>query len=207
VSSRQRNGVRRASDRAKRTSLMVFSEGEKTEPIYLTHWYRLYRDKVIVKIAEHAETSPFELVERAAAQRDYDLREERRGRGDAFNQYWCIFDVDEHPKIPEALQLAESRSVNVALSGPNIELWFLIHFESRTAYIDRFEAKRRAYALLSCGKALSIQALELLTERFPAAKDRAQSLERKHLGDGSLPPWNPTSNVWRLIDVIREQTS
>ena len=183
---------------------MVFSEGEKTEPIYLTHWHRLYRDRVIVKIAKHEETTPFELVERAATQRDDDLREERRGRGDAFHQYWCIFDVDEHPKIPEALQLAESKSVNVALSGPNIELWFLIHFDSQTAYIDRSEAKKKAYALLDGGKALSTQALELLTERFPVAKDRAQSLERKHLGDGSPRPWNPSSDVWRLIDVMRE---
>lgn len=116
---------------------MVFAEGEKTEPIYLTHWYRLHRDRVIVTIAPHEETSPFELVERAVAQRSSDLREERRRRGDAYTHYWCIFDVDEHPKIPEALQLAQSNSINVALSGPNIELWFLIHFEQQNAYIER----------------------------------------------------------------------
>lgn len=182
---------------------MVFSEGEKTEPIYLTHWYRIFRDRVIVKVAKHQETTPYELVERAAAQRSSDLLDQRRGRGDAFHQYWCIFDVDEHPKIPEALQLAESNSVNVALSGPNIELWFLIHFESQTAYIYRDEAKRRAYSYLGCQKALSPGALKLLTDRYPIAKGRAQDLDRKHLGDGSAQPWNPSSEVWQLIDVIR----
>jgi hypothetical protein len=182
---------------------MVFAEGAKTEPIYLTHWYRAYRDRVIVKIAKHEETSPFELVERAVAQRSSDLREERRGRGDAFEEYWCIFDVDEHPKIPEALQLAQSNSINVALSGPNIELWFLVHFEAQTAYIRRDETKRRAYALLDSAEALSLRALGLLTERYSTAKDRAQSLDRKHEGDGTAKPWNPSSDVWKLIDAIR----
>jgi len=182
---------------------MVFAEGEKTEPIYLTHWRRIYRERVIVTMAKHEETTPYELVERAVAQRTSDLREERRGRGDAFNQYWCIFDVDEHPRIPEALQLAGSNSVNIALSGPSIELWFLIHFEAQTGYIDRDEARKRAYAFLGCEKALSPHALKLLTERFLAAKNRAQELDVKHIGDGSPRPWNPSSDVWKLIDAIR----
>jgi hypothetical protein len=182
---------------------MVFAEGEKTEPIYLTHWHRAYRDRVIVKIAKHEETTPHELVERATAQRTNDLREEKRGRGDAFHQYWCVFDEDEHPKIPEALQLAEANSINIALSVPNIELWFLIHFDSQTAYIGRDEARRRAYAFLGCQKTLSQQALDLLADKYPIAKDRAQDLERKHIGDGTARPWNPSSDVWKLIDVIK----
>jgi hypothetical protein len=184
---------------------LVFAEGEKTEPIYLTHWHRLYRDKVIVRIAKHEETTPYELVERAVAQRNFDLREEKRGRGDAFHQYWCIFDVDEHPKIPEALRLAQSNSVSIALSGPNIELWFLIHFEAQTAYIDRREAMKRSYALLDCEKALSPQALQLLTDRFPIARESAQALDRKHRDDNSPRPWNPSSDVWKLIEVIRAE--
>lgn len=203
MNSSQRGWVRRASDKAKRTSIMVFSEGEKTEPIYLNHWYRIYRDRVIVKIAEHKSTTPFELVARAAAQRERDVLEEKRGRGDAFDQYWCIFDVDEHPKIREAFQLAASNAVNIALSVPNIELWFLVHFDLQTAYIERREARRRAYEWLGCEKGLSLKALNMLTEKFPVAMDRARSLERKHRGDGSPRPWNPSSNVWRLIEVIR----
>lgn len=182
---------------------MVFAEGEKTEPIYLTHWYRLHRDRVIVRIAQHEGTSPFELVEHAVAQRSSDLREERRGRGDAFTHYWCVFDVDEHPKIPDALQLAQSNSINIALSGPNIELWFLIHFEPQTAYIERSETKRKVSRILGCDEALSMHALDLLTARYSVARGRAQDLERKHEGDGTAKPWNPSSDVWKLVDVIR----
>jgi hypothetical protein len=184
---------------------MIFAEGEKTEPIYITHWYRAHREKVIVQIAKHEGTSPYELVERAVAQRAVDLHEQRRGRGDAYDQYWCVFDVDQHPRIPDALQLAESNSINVALSGPNIELWFLIHFEAQTAYIERDEARRKAYTILGCSKALSQQALDLLMQKYSVAKDHAQILERKHQGDSSAKPWNPSSDVWKLVDVIRDE--
>jgi hypothetical protein len=44
---------------------MVFSEGKKTESIYVTNWHRLYRDRAIVSIATHEHTTPFELAESA----------------------------------------------------------------------------------------------------------------------------------------------
>jgi hypothetical protein len=199
------NVPRRVSTKARRPQLLIFSEGSKTESIYLTHWHRVYRESIIVHIADHKETSPYQIVERAVRRRADDLYEERHGRGSAYDEYWCIFDVDEHPRIPEALQLAESNSINIALSGPNIELWFLIHFQPQRAWIHRDDSKTRAYQFLGCGKALSLPALAMLTDdgRYLTARERAQSLEAMHQGDGSLPPWNPSSDVWKLIDAIR----
>jgi hypothetical protein len=191
-----------SSSQASRIQLRVFAEGKKTEDIYLTNWSRFYRDRVIVSIAKHEHTTPFELTETAVAERRNDLREARRGRGSAFHQYWCIFDVDEHPKIPEALELAASNTINIAISSPCIELWFLIHFENQTAYLHRRDAQRRSEQLLGCSKSLSPAALDLLVEKFDIAKTRARSLQVKHNGDRTPQPWNPYSNVWALVDEI-----
>ncbi len=207
MTSRSRAGSRRSSNQADRLQLRIFSEGRKTESIYLTNWHRLYRDRVIVSIAPHEHTSPFELAESAAAERRSDLREASRGRGAAFHQYWCIFDVDEHPKVPEALDLARANSINIALSSPCLELWFLIHFDDQTAYLDRKEAQRRSKAILGCDKVLSQTALDLLVVNYATAKSRARALEQKHIGDGSSQPWNPNSDVWRLIDVIKRDSA
>ena len=38
------------------------------------------------------------------------------------------------------------------------------------------------------------------------AKSRAQALAMKHEGEGSRKPWNPHSNVWKLVDVIMTGT-
>jgi len=182
---------------------MIFCEGEQTEPVYLTHWYRLYRERVIVRIADHRETSPMELVRAAIDQRAWDEREASRGRGDAFDEYWCVFDVDAHPNLRQALELAAARSINVALSNPCIELWFIIHFDARTAYLDRETAQRRSRQLLGFDKTPTLNSLERLIENYEVAKRRAQALDRKHAGDGSPPRSNPSSDVWRTVDAIR----
>jgi len=128
---------------ASRRQLLVFAEGKKTEDLYLTNWRRLFRDRVIVKIAPHEHTTPFELAADAVAQRRLDLREAKRGRGAAYDEYWCVFDVDDHPKIPEALELARANNISVAMSSPCIELWFLIHFV-RPNWISRSERGTRS---------------------------------------------------------------
>jgi RloB-like protein len=203
MTSRSRGGSRRPSNQAERLQLRVFCEGQKTESVYLTNWHRLNRSHVIISIAAHEHTTPFELAESAASQRRSDLREARRGRGSAFSQYWCVFDVDEHPKVAEALELARANAINVALSSPCLELWFLIHFENRTAYLDRREAQKRSKAALGCGKSLTPTALDLLVTNYDTAKARAQALEVKHVGDEASLPWNPYSDMWKLIDTIK----
>jgi hypothetical protein len=203
VTSRRSTWQRRASSDAKRPQLLVFAEGDQTEPIYLTHWYRLFRERIIIKVAPHLHTAPLQLVQAAIAQRSIDLREARRRRGDAYDGYWCIFDVDVHPRVPEALRLAAENGICVALSNPCIELWFILHFQSQTAYLNRDEAQRRSRDLLGAGKVLTPKALELLVEGYEAAKGRAQNLDRKHEGDGSPPHSNPSSSVWSIIDIIR----
>lgn len=185
-----------------RPQLMVFSEGMKTESIYLTNWYRLYRDQVILVLAPHKHTTPLQLTQAARDQRAADMKEAKRGRGPAFNQYWCVFDVDEHPKIPEALDLARANNIHVALSSPCLELWFVLHFANQTAFLDRKEAQRISKTLLGCEKVLTQAALDLLVENYETAKTNAQSLEQKHIGDNSPAPWNPHSDVWKLIDSI-----
>jgi hypothetical protein len=183
---------------------MVFAEGAETEPVYFTNWYRLHRDRVIVKVAPHrGTTTPMELVKRAISQRDQDIRDARRGLGDAYNEYWCVFDVDVHPRLREALELAVSEDIKIALSNPCIELWLILHFENQTAHLERDDAQREAQKLLCCGKTPTPSALKLLVKKYNDAKGRARELDRKHEEDASPPNSNPSSGVWRLVDAIR----
>jgi RloB-like protein len=189
---------------ASRIQLKIHAEGEKTESQYLTRWNRLYRENAIISIATHEHTTPFELVKSAAAQRRQDLR--NAGTGSEFDQYWCIFDVDEHPKLPEALNMAQANNIKIALSSPCLELWFLLHFGNQTASIERHPAQKRSEHYLKCSKDLTEAALDLLVENFATAKSRAQALAMKHDADGSRRPWNPHSEVWKLVDVIMTGT-
>jgi hypothetical protein len=114
-----------------------------------------------------------------------------------------VFDIDEHPNVAQAVALARDNDIQLAISNPCLELWFILHFEDQTAWIDRKVAQDRSQDLLSCGKVLTPEAFGLLRERHDAAAARAQALDEKHRLDGSPPGENPSSSVWRLIEAIR----
>jgi RloB-like protein len=143
------------------------------------------------------------LVQEAAARRAADLQAARRGRGDAYTEYWCVFDIDEHPYVARALELATASGISVSVTNPCIELWFLLHFQEQNAAIDRHDAQRRASDYLSSGKTPTSAALAALARHYEEARRRAQALDRKHDLDGSPPRSNSSSEVWRLIERIR----
>ncbi len=192
---------RTVAARPARRELLVFTEGAVTEETYLKYWHRRFRGSVNVEIHEFHGT-PAALVKRAAETKAANERAERKGRGRAHDEVWCVFDVDEHPHLQEAIALAAVRDISLAVSNPCIELWFLLHFVDHTAYIDRHTAQTQAKTHLDCGKDLDQAAQELLATRFPVAKTRAVLLDLKHDGDGTDPPGNPTSSVWRIIEAI-----
>jgi hypothetical protein len=51
---------------------------------------------------------------------------------------------------------------------------------------------------------LSGAAVDTLVDRYEMAKARAIRLDAKHEADGSPPGSNPSSGMWRLVDMIRQ---
>ena len=78
-----------------------------------------------------------------------------------------------------------------------------MRFRSHTAYIESEEAEDKAKEILKCGKTISLAALSRLVQGYEKAKKNALALDRKHEGDGSPRRSNPSSEFWRLIDLIR----
>jgi hypothetical protein len=185
--------------------LLVFVEGEVTEEQYFNYYQREHRETVHVEIHRFRGT-PFSLVKKAVAEKKRNEREARRGRGRAHDEVWCVFDVDEHPDLKQAVSLASDHDIRLAISNPCIELWFLLHFQSQTAFIHRHDAQRAAKAHTGCDKALSQDALERLDSGYEIAKQRAQELDQKHRGDQTpLPDNNPSSGLWQVVDSMSEQ--
>lgn len=187
---------------AVRKDVLVFVEGDRTEEDYLVYWHRLHRSSVNVHI-DPFRGAPRQLIDEAAREKRKGDREARRGKGRAFDEVWCMFDVDEHPLLNEVGIKAVDNEINLAVSSPCLELWFILHFQEQSAHIERRHAQKCASELLGCGKALTHDALAGLEHRYDEARDRARQLDRKHSGDGS-PAWsNPSSGAWRLVDTIR----
>lgn len=181
--------------------LLVFVEGEKTERLYLTAMIRRSETRVRVKI-EREPGTPLQLVTRALERKEADAVLERRRRGRAYDEYWCVFDRDAHPSFAQAGRLAASGGIELAISNPCIELWFILHFRDHTAYLESHEACREAQTLLSCGKVLTEPAKDALFEARGIAARRAQNLDRQHARNLQPPGHNPSSSVRNLIAKI-----
>lgn len=193
---------RRVTANAVRRELLVFVEGKVTEEEYLNHYHRRHRREVRVHI-DAFRGVPISLVRRAIEAKKKSEKDARRRRGRAYDEVWCVFDVDRHSALNEAVSLAREHEINVAVSNPCIELWFLLHFSNQTAYIERHDAQTAAKAHTKCRKSLSPEALADLDEKYEEAKARAIFLDEKHHGDERpFPKNNPSSGMWRIIDSL-----
>jgi len=194
--------TRRVTGKGARRALLVFAEGKVTEKGYIKHLQQANRRKVTVEVHEFNGV-PMSLVRKAIATKKANAKAQGRREGDAHDEVWCVFDVDEHPELKQAVNLAREHGIEVAVSNPCIELWFLLHFEDQTGYLDRDDAQRDAEAHTRCEKTLDKAALDSLDARYETAKDRARKLEKKHTGDEThFPDDNPSSGVWRIVDSI-----
>lgn len=184
-----------------RNRIVVFTEGEKTEVSYLEYWTRLNRGAINVHISRRHGV-PWSLVKWAAERRRAEGGHARPGRWSA--EYWCVFDVNSHSRIPDCVEMARANDINLAVSNLCIELWFILHFKDQDAHLERHDAQRHSRLLLEWDKkALPGEVLEKLATRYDDARVRAQRLDTKHHGDGRRPRSNPSSDIWKLVDRIR----
>ena len=133
------------------------------------------------------------------------LKNRRPRRADPdFDEIWCVFDTDQHPNLAQAINEAGQSGIEVAVSNPCFELWFVLHVQDQTGHIDRHDVQRLSNELrLSDGKKIRDTARNTLVEAFETAKQRAQALDERHAGNGSPPRENPSTDVWRLVDRLR----
>jgi hypothetical protein len=185
---------------AGRRQIVVFSEGKVTEPTYVAHWGRRLRAETIVHLDERNGLDPRGLVELAVQVQRRERQDERRGRGPAHDAYWCVFDVDDHARLSEAVTLANDHGVLVALSNPNFELWLLLHRRDQTGALTKDEAARAVRREVGIDKAISPASMEVLIAAHSDAARRAASLDAMHVRNSS--DGNPSSGVPQLIEEI-----
>jgi hypothetical protein len=172
-----------------RRRIVIFTEGEITEPIYLRHVARPYAERTIVTVQPINE-SPLQIVRTAARERDRD------------EEAWCVFDKDTHTNVREAIQLAERKQIRVGLSVPCVELWFLLHVHDQRGHLESRDAVAAVRDALGFEKRPTRTALDALMRGYDHARRRAIALDRMHHGDGTPTPANPSSDIWRLVEEI-----
>jgi RloB-like protein len=182
--------------------ILVVCEGEVTEPQYVDA-FRLEQGANTVRVHVQAPGGdPKALVETAIRLRDEAARQAKRERDQnlAYDEAWCVFDVDEHARSAEARQLAATGRIHLAVSNPCFELWLLLHFTERTAHATTAQVARLLRGHLpSYEKHVRF---EDVRHGYADAVLRSQALDRRHEEMNSIGG-NPSTGVYRLTERIR----
>jgi len=201
VATRRTSGKdlkRKTASRPERRTIVIFCEGEASEPDYLNAIKRLPEIRSNMAISLEIDPTsgvPLTLVQAAVARKKKDAE---------VDEYWCVFDVEwpkHHPNLERALQIATANNIGVAVSNPCFELWLILHYQDQTAFLDNRAAESLSRRLdQRPGK--RIDAAQYLPRRRDAAK-RAVELTRRHERGGTRFPDNhPSSTMYELLAAI-----
>jgi hypothetical protein len=188
---------RRRGGRERRRVILIVCEGEKTEPIYFSHFREELRGKTSIKILDTNAKDAEGLARYARIQVErFDLEPHKGDRA------WIVFDADENSQtqIDKAVKISRSIGANIALSNPCFELWYLLHFEDRRESIDRRETVARLMKHLP-NYNKSLDCCEALEAGQAAAMERAKALEER-AGNALAITANPATGVWRVVVEI-----
>ena len=190
-------------------TILVVTEGEKTEPIYLKALRnRLKLNAADIHIINAPGTDARTIVEEAISQRDQRKRDAKHGCTVPYDSVWAVFDTeraDTNPKLHDALQLAKSRKINVALSNPCFEFWILLHDELTTAlFMNCAEVIRRIKINFNPGYNKSdLDVFEYL-DKIPEAVRNSEYCRKHHSAAGT--DGNPSTDVDLLVRELNDAT-
>lgn len=198
---RERRPARRKATREPKRRLLVVCEGRVTEPQYLRGLERWVRNNSIeIKIPDKHGV-PLTLVKQAVELKESADRQAKheKDRFLAYDEVWCVFDVDEHPGLNDARQLAQARGIELAVSNPCFELWLLLHFRESPGARHRDDVLGLvAEKLPGYHKHLRF---DDLARGVDDAERRARALQTQADEEGE-PHRNPTTGLYRLTESI-----
>ena len=190
---------RKRGQRPTRNKMLIICEGEKTEPMYFEN-YRTPQNNLDVIPIPSSRKYVGSIVEFAKKKmQDLDIKV-----GDSI---WCVFDCDENTddRISTAYRNA-GKSINMCLSNPSFELWFLLHF----SYIDSSLQNDGLIGLLKRhipDYSKNNDCYQILGPLTDTSIRNSKKLEQLHLDSGTelnSTRSNPSTQVYKIIEVIKQ---
>ena len=191
------SGIKRKSKfRDSRKTILIVCEGGETEPQYFDNLTRMLGLKSVRIVGKDCGSSPMCVVNKAKElMNDQEDLMQNYGEGDSYDEVWCVIDRDQHTTLKQAIDKARGNKMNVALSVPCFEFWYLLHFRQTTkgftdcdGVIDDLEAFISDYGKGDCP-------FEKLSSNTEEAIKNAKHV-RKHGGG------DPRTDVDKLVILL-----
>jgi hypothetical protein len=199
---------RKVENRNPKKKITIYSEGKNTETDYFKEMGRKFRNTVVdIEIIGGAGV-PLTIAEKAVEAALSTRRGKRRQSYAKNDEFWAVFDRDQHPNVPEAISHCKNADINVAFSNPCFEVWLILHFQDYDRPDHHHDVQRHLETI--CGdydrtKRKTTDCRKLM-QFIIQAENRAEKQfgRRNEEGRGQLHP--PFTTVYELTRRIRPST-
>lgn len=201
---RNRKPGRRQPFRDLKPTVLIFCEGEKTERQYFEKFAHQHRNSLIRVEVVKKTGVPLPLVKNAIEYKKENETQAKREKDPniAYDSVWCVFDVDNHPRVAEAKKLANDNKIQVAISNPCFELWLVLHFQESPGKKScrQFQSLLKNLDPSYANDSKSVD-FSKYAPGYDQAVERAKRLDAIAQTAGT-PGDNPTTNVYELTELI-----
>ena len=196
--------------------ILIVTEGARTEPKYFAHFRTRHTNidiQVVGSKTGGGKTDYMNLLQKA---QEYQKKNQlSSANGDSV---WVVADGDVDYNNPNAVtsknqqlnkvrKLAERSDIQIAISNPCFEFWYLLHFRYTTKYMKNYNAVKNELVpfLPEYGKTDDV--FTELASKMESAIQNAEKVEKYHLNDGISIPFNvsinPFTEVYSLVKILK----
>jgi hypothetical protein len=199
---RTESSYRRQAGKRQQAIILIVCEGKETEPRYfraLRVAFRIHELRVEVVPGSDGRGAPGRMLRTALQHQkalDLDLSSD--------DEAWCVFDTEQegtHADLRDVIERAAQARVQLAISNPAFEYWYLLHYEcTDRPFTDAAEVcdQLRRY-LPQYTKTMS--AFACVKDRTETALANVEVLRKRSEVNWERCP-NPSTAVDRLVQRI-----
>lgn len=193
---------RRDIRRRERTTILIVTNGKRTETAYLNAIKQRARSRPIAIKIQFIPGDPTTVLRKLRTQA-VDT--------DAYDEVWVVVDEDGVDRTSFVSDVAEAGpksggtpSWRAVISRPCFEVWLVAHYEQVRRYQDPIEAQRHFDGLASQRKTPKHLPEDFPFEADELAGSRCQLPGVEERGQATLPP-SPGTDMGRLVSrLLRE---
>lgn len=206
---------RGAKRRQVKPVILIITEGSQTEPKYFEHFRNRHTNidiRVVGSRSSAGESDYVSLIRKAAEYQNKNQISSTYG-----DSVWVVADGDvnynnpdpveaKNKQLQKAVKMAESKDMNLVISNPCFELWYLLHFQYTTKMLNDYSAVKDLLAKYIPNYEKAGDVYEQLAPHTFNAISNAKRLEAYHVQNCAKLPLdlksNPYTDVYRLVEKI-----